>query len=213
MGELIGRYGKMVFRTGYRVLNDVHEAEDVAQATFIVLVRNAASLRAECNLPAYLHGVARTCGAEFFAEQDPTQKKGGTEHGFYPVEIPRMKWRDLKKFSIRILTGNSKKTFRHPAPGGPSSLYGRVQRERSCENRRLFHFCYQQSRLRGTCALKRRMSHINPAPRGVPDSPHGRGIKIGSLHHTPFFCQSRRVFQSRQTLAAVVQTHMFWQKE
>ena len=32
LNELIRRYAPMVFRTGYRVLHDVHEAEDVAQA-------------------------------------------------------------------------------------------------------------------------------------------------------------------------------------
>ncbi len=59
LDELVKRYGPMVFRTGYRVLHDVHEAEDVAQATFIVMVRKMDSLKTVSNLPAWLHSVAK----------------------------------------------------------------------------------------------------------------------------------------------------------
>jgi len=57
--ELVKRYTPMVFRTGYRVLLDVHEANDVAQATFIVLIKKADSLKSVSNLGAWLHTVAR----------------------------------------------------------------------------------------------------------------------------------------------------------
>jgi RNA polymerase sigma factor (sigma-70 family) len=57
--ELASRHGPMVYRVCLRILNDSHEAEDAAQATFIVLVRKAKWLRWSGNLAAWLHGVAR----------------------------------------------------------------------------------------------------------------------------------------------------------
>src|SRR5258707_15340888 len=44
VAELGRRYGALVFGVCQRVLADAHTAEDVFQATFLVLVRKAASL-------------------------------------------------------------------------------------------------------------------------------------------------------------------------
>jgi len=58
LDELVKRYAPMVFRTGYRILHDVHEAEDVAQAAFMVMAGKAESLKNVSNLAAGLHSVA-----------------------------------------------------------------------------------------------------------------------------------------------------------
>jgi RNA polymerase sigma factor (sigma-70 family) len=55
---LVGRHGAMVFGVGRRLLHDVHAAEDVFQATFLILARNAASIRKQQALGSWLHGVA-----------------------------------------------------------------------------------------------------------------------------------------------------------
>jgi RNA polymerase sigma factor (sigma-70 family) len=55
---LLGRYSPMVFGICRRVLRDRHEAEDAFQATFLLLVRKAASLRRPELLGNWLHGVA-----------------------------------------------------------------------------------------------------------------------------------------------------------
>ena len=55
---LVRRYGPMVFGVSLRVLGDVQEAEDAFQATFLVLVRRAASIGRPELLGNWLYGVA-----------------------------------------------------------------------------------------------------------------------------------------------------------
>jgi RNA polymerase sigma factor (sigma-70 family) len=55
---LVRRHGPMVLRVCRRILHDSHDAEDVFQATFLVLSRKAASLRRRDSVGCFLHGVA-----------------------------------------------------------------------------------------------------------------------------------------------------------
>jgi RNA polymerase sigma factor (sigma-70 family) len=55
---LVRRYGPMVLRVCYRVLHCSHDAEDAFQATFLILAREAASLRRFGAVGAWIHGVA-----------------------------------------------------------------------------------------------------------------------------------------------------------
>jgi RNA polymerase sigma factor (sigma-70 family) len=55
---LIERHGPMVLRICQSVLHEPHDAEDAFQATFLILVRRASSIRRQNSVVSWLHGVA-----------------------------------------------------------------------------------------------------------------------------------------------------------
>ena len=76
---LVARHGPMVAATCRAVLRDHHHVEDAFQATFLVLARKSASVRAGVCLGVWLHRVARSYGraAQYQGQTKATARIGG----------------------------------------------------------------------------------------------------------------------------------------
>ena len=77
---LVDRHGAMVLRVCRRVLADEHDAEDAAQATFLVLARKAGSIGRRESVACWLHGVAIRVAARArlaAARRQARERRGG----------------------------------------------------------------------------------------------------------------------------------------
>jgi RNA polymerase sigma factor (sigma-70 family) len=87
----------MVLDAARCVLHDRHDAEDVYQATFLVLARKAASIRKQASLASWLYGVAyrlamkaRTSAAKRHAREQRNTPQGQTSL------MDEMTWREFR---------------------------------------------------------------------------------------------------------------------
>jgi RNA polymerase sigma factor (sigma-70 family) len=72
---LVRRHGPMVWSVSRRVLSHVHDAEDVFQATFLLLARKAASIRKAKSVGSWLHGVAHRLALKARLQQARRQSR------------------------------------------------------------------------------------------------------------------------------------------
>jgi RNA polymerase sigma-70 factor (ECF subfamily) len=94
---LVRRHGAMVFGVCRRVLNDLHDAEDAFQATFLVLARRAASVRKPDAVASWLYGVAyrvaqkaRTAAHRPRAVEEPAEPVSPAD------PVAEAAWRELR---------------------------------------------------------------------------------------------------------------------
>src|SRR5262249_50779232 len=71
---LVERHGPMVLGVCRRVLNDPHDAQDAFQATFLVLVRKASTVRKRQSIADWLYGVALRVSAHSWADSARRRK-------------------------------------------------------------------------------------------------------------------------------------------
>src|SRR5262249_34927641 len=76
---LVERHGPMVLRVCRQALGDPHDAEDAAQATFLVLARRARSTRRADSVASWLYGVA--CRVSARAKADAARRRARERRG------------------------------------------------------------------------------------------------------------------------------------
>jgi RNA polymerase sigma factor (sigma-70 family) len=78
---LVERHGPMVLAVCRRILNDPHDAQDAFQATFLVLMRKASTVRKRQSIADWLYGVARRVSAHSWADlarRRAVERRAGT---------------------------------------------------------------------------------------------------------------------------------------
>jgi RNA polymerase sigma factor (sigma-70 family) len=76
---LVERHGPMVMQVCRRILGDRHDAEDAAQATFLVLARQVRSIRRRDSVASWLYGVAAQVSAR--ARRDAARRRERERRG------------------------------------------------------------------------------------------------------------------------------------
>lgn len=110
---LLDRYGPMVLGVCRRMIADAHLAEDVFQATFLLLVRKAHTVRRRESLSSWLHGVAMRLAwkARTAASR---QRPGEMPEMASPDSTAEVGWRDLRPLldeEVQRLPGKCREAF------------------------------------------------------------------------------------------------------
>lgn len=155
---LVYRHGPMVLHVCQRLLANVHDAEDVFQATFLVLARKAACIRPAGAVAAWLHGVA--CRIALGARAARSRRRGRETRltGLGPLDAHPDPLAQLSaREALRLLDEEVQrlpKTYRLPVilccleglsqeeaarrlGWTAGSVKGRLERARKCLHRRL----------------------------------------------------------------------------
>jgi RNA polymerase sigma factor (sigma-70 family) len=94
--ELVQRHGPMVLGVCRRILRDLHDADDVLQATFLVLARKAGALDAQRPLGSWLYTVARNLALEHRASTARRQVREKEAAAMLRTEPPNdLAWREV----------------------------------------------------------------------------------------------------------------------
>jgi RNA polymerase sigma factor (sigma-70 family) len=125
---LVRRHGPMVLGVCRRLLRDPHEVEDAFQATFLVAVRKAASVRPREMFGNWLYGVAYRTAREARARlaRRRTKEKQTDDMPHPPQADPEADWDELRRLLDQEL---SRLPEKYRAPVILCELEGRSRRD------------------------------------------------------------------------------------
>jgi RNA polymerase sigma factor (sigma-70 family) len=90
---ILGRHGPMVLNVCRRILHDAHAAEDVFQATFLVLADRADAIHRRASLAGFLHGVAYRLAVR--ARRRPTQSLPAAQCDNAAAPVEELAWKEV----------------------------------------------------------------------------------------------------------------------
>jgi RNA polymerase sigma factor (sigma-70 family) len=176
---LVDRHGPMVWGVCRRVLGNHHDAEDAFQATFLVLVRRAASIRPRELVAHWLYGVARQTAfkARATAARRQAREKQVGELPEVEVaaescgELQRLLDRELSRLSDKYriaiilcdLEGRSRKEAAHQLQIPEGTLSSRLTTGRALLAKRLARHGYALPAGALTAALAQQAAAAVPA--------------------------------------------------
>src|SRR5262249_37175167 len=93
---LVRRHGPLVLRVCRHLLHHEQDAEDVFQATFLVLAMKASSIRNADRLPGFLHGIAYRLAMR--ARRDAARRRAREARTPVPppTEAPNVSWQEVQ---------------------------------------------------------------------------------------------------------------------
>jgi RNA polymerase sigma factor (sigma-70 family) len=124
---LLHRHGPLVLAVARRILPSSEDAEDLFQATFLLLARRAKTIRRQESLACWLHGVARRLAvrARVQARRRATEEqRAGHDRARTP--LPRASWHQLEAVLDEALAGLP---ARYRVPLVECYLRGKTQEE------------------------------------------------------------------------------------
>ncbi len=102
--SLLRRHGPMVLRVARRVLGNETDAEDVFQATFLLLARRAAAIRKRESVAGWLHGVAHRLALSARGKRARRRDVERRAAAARPIESPpESAWSELEETLHEVL--------------------------------------------------------------------------------------------------------------
>jgi RNA polymerase sigma factor (sigma-70 family) len=95
--ELVRRYGGLVRGVCRRLLDDGQDVEDASQATFLILARDAGSIRKRASLTCWLHGVALRVARRLREQRDRRRAREAPLADVpQPARADEVSWREVR---------------------------------------------------------------------------------------------------------------------
>jgi RNA polymerase sigma factor (sigma-70 family) len=150
---LVERHGRMVFSVCRSMLHHTQDAEDVCQATFLILARKAVSIRKATSLAHWLHGVACRLALKVKSQRNRIVDRRTPDRPQPPSLMDELTGRELQQIlheelnrlpeSYRLplilcyLEGQTQDETARQLGWSAATLKGRVDRGRNLLRRRL----------------------------------------------------------------------------